>query len=48
MVPFDLAEPKTLAEAIKLLDPDDPTVRPFGGCTALMLMITCETSFKVG
>ena len=39
MVPFDLAEPKTLAEAIKLLDPDDPTVRPFGGCTALMLMM---------
>jgi len=39
MVPFDLAEPKTLADAIKLLDPDDPTVRPFGGCTALMLMM---------
>jgi carbon-monoxide dehydrogenase medium subunit len=39
MIPFDLAEPKTLAEAVKLLDPDDPTVRPSGGCTALMLMM---------
>jgi carbon-monoxide dehydrogenase medium subunit len=39
MIPFELAEPKTLADAIKLLDPDDPTVRPFGGCTAMMLMM---------
>ena len=39
MIPFDLAEPKSLAEAIKLLDPDDATVRPFAGGTALMLMM---------
>jgi carbon-monoxide dehydrogenase medium subunit len=39
MIPFDLAEPKSLTEAIKLLDPDDATVRPFAGGTALMLMM---------
>src|SRR5262249_48886554 len=39
MSPFDLAQPSSLAEAIKLLDPDDPTVRPFAGGTALMLMM---------
>lgn len=39
MIPFDLAEPKSLSEAIKLLDPDDPTVRPIAGGTALMLMM---------
>jgi len=39
MIPFDLAEPHTLAEAIKLLDPDDAAVRPMAGGTALMLMM---------
>ena len=39
MIPFELAEPRTLKEAVGLLDADDPTVRPFGGCTALMLMM---------
>jgi aerobic carbon-monoxide dehydrogenase medium subunit len=39
MTPFDLAEPTSLAEVIKLLDPDDATVRPLAGGTALMLMI---------
>ena len=39
MTPFELAEPKTIAEAIKLLDPDDATVRPVAGGTALMLMM---------
>src|SRR6516225_8623391 len=39
MIPFELAQPKSLAEAIKLLDPDDSTVRPMGGGTALMLMM---------
>jgi carbon-monoxide dehydrogenase medium subunit len=39
MMPFELAEPKSLAEAIKLLDPDDAMVRPFAGGTALMLMM---------
>jgi aerobic carbon-monoxide dehydrogenase medium subunit len=39
MTPFDLVEPKSLADAIKLLDPDDATVRPLAGGTALMLMM---------
>jgi carbon-monoxide dehydrogenase medium subunit len=39
MIPFELAEPTSLAAAIALLDPDDPTIRPVGGGTALMLMM---------
>lgn len=39
MMPFELLEPKTLKEAIALLDPEDPTVRPIAGGTALMLMM---------
>jgi carbon-monoxide dehydrogenase medium subunit len=39
MIPFELAEPKSLANAIKLLNPDDPTIRPIAGGTALMLMM---------
>jgi carbon-monoxide dehydrogenase medium subunit len=39
MTPFELAEPRSLAEAIRLLDPEDPTVRPIAGGTALMLMM---------
>ena len=39
MTPFELAEPKSLSDAIKLLDPDDPTIRPLAGGTALMLMM---------
>ena len=39
MNPFELAEPASLAEAIKLLDPDDASVRPIAGGTALMLMM---------
>jgi carbon-monoxide dehydrogenase medium subunit len=39
MIPFELAQPRSLAEAIRLLDPDDETVRPFAGGTALMLMM---------
>jgi aerobic carbon-monoxide dehydrogenase medium subunit len=39
MIPFELAEPATLPEAIKLLDPDDAAVRPIAGGTALMLMM---------
>lgn len=36
---FELAHPGSLREAIELLDTDDPTVRPFSGGTALMLMM---------
>jgi len=39
MTPFELAEPSTLSEAIDLLDPDDASVRPIAGGTALMLMM---------
>jgi carbon-monoxide dehydrogenase medium subunit len=39
MTPFELAEPRTLGEAIALLDADDPSVRPIAGGTALMLMM---------
>jgi carbon-monoxide dehydrogenase medium subunit len=39
MIPFELAEPTSLAAAVKLLDPDDATVRPMAGGTALMLMM---------
>jgi carbon-monoxide dehydrogenase medium subunit len=39
MIPFELAEPASLGEAIRLLDPDDASVRPIAGGTALMLMM---------
>jgi len=39
MTPFELAEPTTLKDAIALLDPDDASVRPIAGGTALMLMM---------
>jgi aerobic carbon-monoxide dehydrogenase medium subunit len=39
MTPFELLEPASLAEAIALLDPEDSSVRPIAGGTALMLMM---------
>jgi len=39
MTPFELAEPATVKEAVALLDPDDASVRPIAGGTALMLMM---------
>jgi carbon-monoxide dehydrogenase medium subunit len=39
MTPFELVEPATIEDALRLLDPDDGTVRPVGGGTALMLMM---------
>jgi len=39
MTPFELVEPRSLQEALRLLDPADPSVRAGGGCTALMLMM---------
>jgi carbon-monoxide dehydrogenase medium subunit len=39
MIPFDLREPRSIEEAIALLDPDDPAIRPIAGGTALLLMM---------
>ena len=39
MTPFDLAEPRSLREALDLLADADPAVRAASGCTALMLMM---------
>jgi carbon-monoxide dehydrogenase medium subunit len=39
VTPFELLEPASLKEAIALIDPDDPDVRPIAGGTALMLMM---------
>jgi carbon-monoxide dehydrogenase medium subunit len=39
MTPFELAEPKSLREAVGLLSATDPAVRPIAGGTALMLMM---------
>lgn len=39
MRPFELAEPETLEDAARLLDPEDPMSRPIAGGTALMLMM---------
>jgi aerobic carbon-monoxide dehydrogenase medium subunit len=39
VTPFELVEPASLKEAIALIDPDDPEVRPIAGGTALMLMM---------
>ena len=39
MSAFALEEPASLAEALALLDPDDPEVRAIAGGTALMLMM---------
>jgi len=53
MTPFELAEPRSLKDALTLLNTDDPSVRAFGGCTALMLMMktgvfqpTCLVSLR--
>ena len=39
MIPFELTEPRSLKEAIASIDPDDPSVRPIAGGTALLLMM---------
>jgi carbon-monoxide dehydrogenase medium subunit len=39
VTPFEFLQPSSLREALALLDPDDPDVRPFAGGTALMLMM---------
>jgi carbon-monoxide dehydrogenase medium subunit len=39
MTPFEIVEPTSLGEAVALLDPEDTSIRPVGGATALMLMM---------
>jgi aerobic carbon-monoxide dehydrogenase medium subunit len=39
VIPFEMVEPTSLKEAVSLLDPQDPTIRPVAGGTALMLMM---------
>jgi carbon-monoxide dehydrogenase medium subunit len=39
MMPFEIAEPRSLHEAIALLDPEDPSVRVIAGGTALVNMM---------
>ena len=39
MSPFELAQPRTLRDAVGLIDADDASVRAIAGGTALMLMV---------
>jgi aerobic carbon-monoxide dehydrogenase medium subunit len=39
VIPFEMVEPTSLKQALSLLDPQDPTIRPVAGGTALMLMM---------
>ncbi|MGH6673588.1 MAG: FAD binding domain-containing protein [Xanthobacteraceae bacterium] len=39
MIPFEMVEPSSLKEALSMLDPQKPTIRPVAGGTALMLMM---------
>ena len=39
MTPFDIVEPRSVKEAIALIDPDDADVRVIAGGTALMLLM---------
>jgi carbon-monoxide dehydrogenase medium subunit len=39
VIPFELAEPRSLREAADLIDAEDPSVRAIAGGTALMLMM---------
>src|SRR3954468_4855701 len=42
MLGLDLREPQTLEEAFALLEQGDPSIRPMGGGTALMLMMKAQ------
>jgi carbon-monoxide dehydrogenase medium subunit len=42
MASFEFAEPRSLDEALGLLDHHDPAIRPIGGGTALMLMMKSQ------
>jgi len=42
MASFEICEPITVEEAFDLVDPEDPSIRPIGGGTALMLMMKAQ------
>jgi aerobic carbon-monoxide dehydrogenase medium subunit len=42
MASFEIAEPRSVDEALGLLDHNDPAIRPIGGGTALMLMLKSQ------
>ena len=42
MASYDIIEPRSLEEALSLLHHEDPSVRPIGGGTALMLMMKAQ------
>ena len=42
MTGFEIVYPTTLDAALQALDPDDPSVRPVGGGTALMLLMKSQ------
>jgi aerobic carbon-monoxide dehydrogenase medium subunit len=42
MSSFEFVEPHSLQDAFALLDHEDPAIRPFGGGTALMLMMKSQ------
>ena len=42
MAGFEIVYPTTLDAALQALDPDDPSVRPVGGGTALMLLMKSQ------
>jgi aerobic carbon-monoxide dehydrogenase medium subunit len=42
MPSFDVLEPRSLEETFSLLDPEDSSIRPIGGGTALMLMTKAQ------
>ncbi len=39
MIPFEMVEATSLKEALSMLDPQEPAIRPVAGGTALMLMM---------
>jgi len=39
VIPFEWEEPRSLKDAVALLDPEDSSIRPVAGGTALMLMM---------
>jgi carbon-monoxide dehydrogenase medium subunit len=42
MASFEVVQPRSLEEALGFLDPDEPSIRPISGGTALMLMMKAQ------